>query len=330
MSSMPVDTVRGRFVDVDPAALHVAEWDRYAKVHGKLQWIEYGEPYRDLWPRENAHFRFVFRAADQYFPEIRNSLMIEFNPTKVAYSCNHCMIQDWESVLDEVNEILRSQPGMDCLDIRDIVLFRLDIAANLQLGEDAAQYLAALWKARYPRREMIPFIDEDGRTTGIMFKNKKGKIALVFYLKYLECLHQEAEGILHMELRLLKKPFITDKLGKDLTLGALQAGKLFDLLEKEMKVLRLDHEVVSDRLELEERLGRVYSSRQTRGLLGYVLQNQSLGYEGMIRQGTGRDSIWRFNQLLKDAGITCLSLDCQKTLPPLFPVLQAIRNSGGC
>ena len=255
----------------------------------------------------------------------RNRLYVEFSFPRLVHGCNHKMIDNWEAALDRANEELAKIPGLPPLsEIRDALLSRLDIPYNFQVGRDVANYIQALWKTHYPRRKKGPYENLDG-SFGITFMPKGAGISTSAYDKEADCkskhkgqIHEEAAGILRLEVRISNKTKITRLFGiKNMTLRDLTTEAITKLLKKELKTLHLDQPVICNRQEIEKTLSEMYPPRTVRSILGYLDQTKSLTHEQMIRQGTSRKTICHYEKLLRDAGISSLSSDPKVSLPPL-------------
>jgi hypothetical protein len=307
---MPIDTVKVMF-HVDPTSRFFEKWLQKPVVkENVVLWDEYFVNYYS----DNET-----RIAVKYCPFDRygngsDLLFLEFSIPKILYGCNHRMIGDWETALAKLQIEIDNIPGLPHLDIQTGVLYRLDICVNIQTGENVKDYIQALFNAHFRRRETMPYPKE-----GVMFKTEKSGIALIFYVKFSECHHKDAKGILRVELSLRKKARIKDKLGKkSMTLNDIDRDDLYSAIYSEMRTLGLDKAIVCDRFDAENRLSEIYSQRQVRSLLGYLVELQTKTYAQIREGGTCRETICRYNKLLGGAGISNVSFDGKKSLPPLI------------
>lgn len=309
-SEMPIDTIILKF-HIDPSSRFFENWLQKPVVRKNVVlWDEYFENYYS----ENGT-----RIAVKYCPFDRYSsdtdlLFIQLSIPNLLYGCNHKMIDDRDVAIDKLQIEIDNIPELPHLDIRSGILYRLDICINLQVGENAKDYIQALFNAHFRRRKTMPYPRE-----GVMFKTEKSGIALIFYIKFSECHHKDAKGILRVELSLRKKARIKDKLGKkSMTLNDIDKDDLYRAIYSEMKTLGLDKAIVCDRFEAENRLSEIYSPRQVRSLLGFLVELQTKTHIQIREGGTSRETICRYNKLLRGAGISNVSFDGKKSLPPLI------------
>jgi hypothetical protein len=250
-----------------------------------------------------------------FYHQGENFLFIEWSLPKLLYGCNHKMLENWDSALNQTNDELSKISGLPQLgDIRNAIIYRLDVCVNFQVGENGPDYVQALQKAYYPHRSILPY-----PTTGVIFFAKSG-ISTCIYIKFEEphCGHEEARGILRFEISMRKKRQVDKRAGKrntyvkDITLSFVN-----NLLRKDLQILKLDHPIVCDRLEIEQILSEKYSPRQVRSLLGYRLEKQTMTHAQLLAKGISRRTICHYEKLLTEARVSSLSIDSKKTLPPL-------------
>jgi hypothetical protein len=252
----------------------------------------------------------------------RDMLFIEFSLPKLVHGCNHQLIGNWESAFDCANRELSKIPGLPPLgDIRDAMLFRLDLCSNLQLEIFVSCYLQVLAKGFYPRRTLHTYLPN-----GVTFRTKNG-ISTSFYDKAKECGHPGASGILRMEISMRKKNKIVKWLGKkNPTLRDLTLDLIVDLLKKDLVILHLDKPIISEQLEIEVRLSAMYSQRRVRSLLGYWLESKTYTRDQMLANGYTRQTIHNYEKRLRDADISSLSIHDHIELPPLSIETQNVSN----
>jgi len=258
------------------------------------------------------HLKFV---PIDFYGRQGNRLIIDFSLPRLIYGCNHQMLEDLGFAMDQANIELSYIPGLPRLiDIRDAELNRLDICENFQVWENSQDYIQAIFKAHFPHRKTVPY-----PTTGVIFKAKSG-ISTSVYLKYEDpnCGHEEARGKLRFEISMRRKCHIVTLTGKkeprlrDLTIEMV-AGRI----QKDMNILHLNRPIVCDRKKIENILSEKYTPRQVRSLLGYLLERQTLTYEQLIGKGITRRTICHYEKLLAEAGVSSLSIESNKVLPPL-------------
>ena len=254
-------------------------------------------------------------APKDYYRRGENFLFVEFSLPKLLYGCNHRMLENWDAALDQANDELSKISGLPPLgDIREAILYRLDICVNFRLENDVLDYIQALLKGHYPHRTLKPY-----PKTGVIFGTNSG-VSTSIYNKYEEkhCRHEEARGLLRLEISMRKKRQIDKRTGKKNTMVRdLTLEFVINILQKDLHILKLDRPIVCDRREIEQILSNVYTPRQVRSLLGYLLEKQTLTREEMLAKGTTRKTISYYERLLANAGVSSLSIDSKKTLPPL-------------
>jgi hypothetical protein len=253
----------------------------------------------------------------------RDMLFIELSLPKLVYGCNHQLLGNWDPAFDYANMELSKIPGIPPLcDIRDATLIRLDLCAIFPIGKMMPFYIQVLTKDYYPRRTMHAFLPN-----GVDFRTKSG-ISTCFYDKNRECGHPEASGILRMETSLRKKRRIAKWLGKkNPTLRHLTLDLVMDLLKKDLVILHLDKPIISDQLEIEVRLSALFSQRQVRSLLGYLLESKLYTHHQLLEKGFTRQTIHIYERHLRDAGISSLSFQDHVELSPLVIETRNVRNN---
>ena len=250
-----------------------------------------------------------------FYHQGENFLFIETSLPRLLYGCNHKVLEDWDTALDQANIEFSRISGLPKLDdIRNAIICRLDVCINFQVGENGPDYIQALQKGYFPHRSIRPY-----PTTGIIFCAKSG-ISTCIYLKYEDphCGHEEARGLLRFEISMRKKNQIDKRTGKKNTLVRdITLAFVTVLLSKDLKVLKLDHPMVCDRFEIEQILSNKYSPRRVRSLLGYWLERQTMTQAQMRAKGISRRIICHYEKLLGEANLSSLSTDSKKILPPL-------------
>jgi len=248
-------------------------------------------------------------------------LFIGFSLPKLLYGCNHRPIGDWDIAFGCVNREFARIPGIPPLgDVRDAVLYRLDICANFPIGKSVPYYIQALTRAHYPRRKLHAYLPD-----GVVFRTKNG-ISTCFYNKHKECGHPDASGILRMEISMRRKRKIVEFLGnKYPSLRDLTLDRIVEVLKKDLEILRLDKPIVTDQSLIEALLSELYTPRQVRSLLGYLLERRSYTYGQLLARGYTRQTIHNYGKLLKVAGVSNLSLGNHIELPPLSMEIENVK-----
>ena len=138
------------------------------------------------------HLKFVPR---DYKGSTFNMLFIEFSLPKLFSGYNYVDIDDWQGALRTANTIIETIPGLPSLpDIQDTILYRIDLCANLQVGEDnVSDYIQALQKGHHPHRTTKPY-----SKNGVMFVSRE--ISTCIYDKFQECRCEGARGVLRYEI----------------------------------------------------------------------------------------------------------------------------------
>ena len=249
-------------------------------------------------------------------------LFIEFSLPKLVFGSNHRLIGNWDMAFDCANRELSKIPGLPPLsDIRDATLHRLDLCANFQLENMVPCYLQVLAKGYYPRRFLLTYPSKQ-----VIFRTKNG-ISTCFYDKSRECGHPEASGVLRMEISMRKKRKIAKWLGKkNPTLRDLTLDRVVELLREDLVILHLDKPILSDQLAIEMRLSAMYSQRQVRSLLGYLLECKTYTRDQLLANGYTRQTIYNYERKLQDAGVSSLSMQDHIELPPLSIETENVSN----
>jgi hypothetical protein len=322
-SGMPVDTVIIMF-HTDPSKLCLdSDW-KHNKSDGKNQYgldIVFQDEYiRNFKSANGTRVGLTYCSFDKYHKLGTDLLFIEFSLPKLLYGCNHHIIDmGWDDALDEISFQLAIIRGFPILEIRQGILFRLDICLNFQVGNNVKDYIQALHHGNYPKREMCFFRNKTGGVTGVMFKTGSSGISITFYDKGKECKHNEADGVLRAEVSMRKKARIEEKLRKtNITLQDITREDLISIILFDLQILSLDKPIICDRLEIEARLSKIYKPQRVRTLLGFLMELRTKTEEQIREGGTGRSTISRYKKWLREANISSISYDGKKSLPPLI------------
>jgi hypothetical protein len=321
-SSYGIDTIKVGY-SLALSVNHLKGWKLTThSVVGELDDKVYAYIYHNKFIASNGTVITLKYIPTNYKGNSFDMLFIEFSLPKLVLGCNHEDIDDWQGAFRTANSIIATIPGLPSLpNIRDAVLYRIDLCANLQVGEeDVSDYIQALHKGCHPHRTTKPF----GKN-GVMFTSQK--ISTCIYDKFQECGSVEAKGILRYEISMRARREISKWIGNaEPTLKNITKGMVRGLLIKDMEVLHLDTYMVCDRLNAQAILKAKYSRSRVQKLLGYLDIRRTTTIEQMKQDGYTAQSIRYHENLLAKAGISSLSIESKETLPALTLLLDEIGS----
>ena len=282
-----------------------------------------GENYaKNLRIRNEVILKFRYIPID-YSRKIANLLLVEGSIPKNHNGFNYEELYDWEVACDGLNQRIASFPGLPKLpDIRDWVIYGIDLCHNHPVGDNVSFYLEALNNGHYPHRKRLPF-----KPTGVIFSSDE--ISTTFYDKFAECKNQEAKGILRQETRIRSRRKLENKFGKKYpTLRDITKEKVEEILSHDLEVLHLDKPIMGGRLKVEAILSNYYNPSKVCKLLGYLLLKNTLTYEQIIDKGLSRSTISRYEKDIAAVGISSLPINEPQELPAL--TISAEENRQNC
>lgn len=280
------------------------------------------DTYLKKYPTKNGTVVTLKFVPNDYKARSFDFLFIEFSFPKLTLGINYQDIHDWPEAVRTANSIIASIPGLPPLpDIQDAILYRIDLCANLQVGEEnVSDYIQALQKACHPHRKTKPYGEN-----GVIFKSQE--ISTCIYDKFRESKCGEAKGILRYEISMRTRWKIRDWTGKtDPTLRDITPQKVKETIENDMRILHLDKPMVCDRLTAQAILSKIYTPSRVRALLGYLGIRQTLTVDQMKQEGYKSHNIRYYDDLLAKAGISSLSIESRKTLPALTLLLEDVEE----
>lgn len=323
--SYGIDTVKVGF-QVTPIQI---DFDHWRKIHDATIVNQEEIKVKDFYLRrlktQNNSFVTLKYVQKDYQGCVANKLFVEFSLPKLILGCNYKDISDIENSLNQTNAIIAEIEGLPQLpDIRDAELFRIDLCANLQVGENVTDYILALGKAHKSRRKTTCYSN-----TGAVFKSSE--ISESFYDKQAECKHNEARGILRFEISIRKKRKIRSCFNmKHSTLRNITKDVIYMYLITELEKFSLDKPILSDRSKLVSILSNIYKKQKAYKLAGYWEDRQKNTKEQLIAHGTTPRMIREYEKQLAQAGISIHGNMGKEELPALTPLLDkdAVMNEG--
>ena len=171
MGAAGIDTLAVEFeIQINQVYLHSWEMFTYQKVGRRRLDLEY---IKNIYIENGAAIKCTYRPRSFIGKRL---LIIEFSLPMLLYGNNIQMVDDIEVAITHANEIISKIPELSQIDIRDGVLFRLDVCCNFQVGELVPYFVKALQAMTYPNRKTMPYDKE-----GVQYK--VGKETTKFYNK---------------------------------------------------------------------------------------------------------------------------------------------------
>lgn len=266
-----------------------------------------------------------------YFPYVKNGLLkIEFSLPHVVFGSNVYMVYNIENAFDEANLLLATIPGIPSLDLRQGIIYRLDVPHNHLVGDLVPYYIKAMKNLDCPRRDTFPY------PSGVVFGNKHS--AIKFYDKEKERLKDKdfqgainARGILRQEVSLNKKQLERWTKKKNPTLRDIDVNLLLDILEYSLNELGLSGNSIGTVNTALERLCSEYGEEV--GLVLFALlmaKNQMPSEEEIcsIIERSKRTLKRRLKKIL-EAGVPLTITDYEEPLPPLYIDRELVIEQSG-
>jgi len=305
-----IDTV-SVWVPISPTLRQLSNWTSHSYYFPNSQ--SRGNFYKQARVNESATATFVyFPPNPPRYPYPR--LSIEVSLPKVLFGNNVQMLStrfQLDEAIDRLNLCISQIPWLPTLDVRTGILRRLDIAYNHQVGTYVQDYARALQKLDYPYRKTLPYLHE-----GVQFKSRVH--ITKFYDKHRECSLPTAQGILRQETTLRPTYYIERKLGMQYpTLMDLSFTWLAQILEKDLKRLHLENNILTDRSTANVVLVQKYGWSQANKLTGYLAVRQSMSKDQLLANGANSHTVRKYDNLISDAGISLALIDEGMSLPPL-------------
>lgn len=315
--SYGIDTIKVG-VEISPSDLDLDGWKHSSRgvVKGDCEDVFDEVYYKEIELPNGAKIKLKF-VPKSYKHNIFNVLFIEFSLPKLIFGVNYKDIDDYDEAFRIANSIIASIPGLPPLpDIRDVTPYRLDVCANLSVGEDNVHdHIKALENGYYPHRKRVVY-DNDT----VMFKSKE--ISTSVYNKASECHCHEASGILRYEIQVRNRWKLGELIGKKQpTLRDITKDVVKQILLKDMGILHLDGHIVGNAESLKAIIHNAFSPTKAQSLLDYLEVRRTMTVQEMKRRGYTSRRIAYYEKELKQVGLSSLSLEGEKTLPALTLLL---------
>lgn len=233
-----------------------------------------------------------------------NLLLIGFHSVpKMLGICNHSQVQDWQKGWDRINHIISNIPfPMEIPDIRDGIIYRIDLSVNFQVGDNVSYFLDILSQRYFPHRDCLI---RSGKQVAFSAK----EVSVSFYNKYLKCKkvnkcnYEDAAVILRMEIQIRSKRQAQHWLGSNVpTLRLVTMQGVLERLEQDLITLKLDKPVLGN---LVERIAcsDLFSKTVSNNLISYVTLRDTWSRE-RLKERFSVKVISTREKMLSEAGLS--------------------------
>jgi hypothetical protein len=241
-------------------------------------------------------------------------LEIQVSLPKILFGNNVQMItglSEIEEAIQKVNRFLRKISWLPDLDFGSGILWQVDLAYNHPVGEHVQDYIRAIYKLVYPKRDTQPYPHQ-----GVQFKS--GVAILKFYDKWVESAILEAYGNLRQESVLRHTYYIERSMGiEHPTLKDISIPWVSKVLQEDLQKLHLTSNIITDRSTAQAVLVQRYGWSHGDKLLGHLNAEQSMSREQMIASGMKERTIRKYKKQITDAGVGLALCDDGMQLEPL-------------
>lgn len=248
-------------------------------------------------------------------------LGIQISLPMVLFGNNVRMItgkSDIEESIHQVNQFLGEKSWLPRLDFGSGFLWQVDLVYNHQVGEHVQDYVRALSKLDYPKRDTQPYPHE-----GVQFWS--GVAVLKFYDKWVECSIPDAYGNLRQESVLRHTYYIERRMGIQYpTLEDISIHWVTKVLQRDLQMLHLARNIITERSIAQTVLEQKYGWNHGYKLFGHLCARQNMSKKQMIRNGQSERTIRKYEKQIADVGLSLALTDDGMQLPPLD-----IRFQGG-
>ena len=238
-------------------------------------------------------------------------LLFEFSAPKLVYDCNHYLIDDTLTIIEQANAVIHRLPDFASLSIENGTLYRVDFCYHHFVGKNIYDYVRVLQSLHYPHREVFSFLHN-----GVQFRSKQ--VSTQFYNKFKQCNHKDAKGILRQETSYRDKGRIEKLFEKnDPTILDLDNEIALPVLDADLRKLRLKDAIICDRSYANELLMDFYGKTRGKNLIGYLTLRQTFTREQLKdRYEYSQEIINKNERDIAKAGVVPI-LSNNITLPPL-------------
>ena len=253
--------------------------------------------------------------------------LITLSPPNLLYGHNAIMLRSESEIhkaISKANKLLNTYfPWLSPINVAELVLQRLDLCYDHQVGHNVQDYLRILQGRTMHRRKTFPYVQRDFperiKLEGVEYRTMSGQNKSMFYDKYLECRHESAKGILRQERKLYGPSYIAACLGiiEPPTLMHITLDRVAWLLESDLQKLGMKDTLIIDMKTAYKILIEKYGFTKAKLLIGYLTLRQIMTREQMIEDGAGVRAIQDNEKLIKDVSVCSTLSDENVTLPPL-------------
>lgn len=268
----------------------------------------------DLVTARGANIRLMYAPAGKKYK--KPSIRVTCSLPKVLYGSNIHMIlgdDDIKLAIQKISNKLNASYKVPELDISQGYLYRIDFCYNHQVGELINDYIQALFHITYPKRSTKPYHPHEG----VQFYSKPTTTS--FYNKFEESGKDEAAGILRQETSLRRGQNIKRQLNSEnaVLLKDITVQMATTILQKDLKVLGIDNQVITSVPDAFVRLVEVHGTTKAYKLIGYMAARSVCTTDYIVRHGSNKRTSRRYEKDIRQAGITIPLLNKFLMLPAL-------------
>ena len=253
-------------------------------------------------------------------------LSMKISIPKALYRNNVQMVtceSEIERAIAIINSYIAGKPCLPKLDFGAGVLWEVDATYNHFTHDMTQDYVRALSKLTYPQRDTGPYPYE-----GVQFKSDVATTK--FYDKHRECNLPTAQGILRQESVLRHTYYIERRMQRKApTLREVTVAWLVQILNDDLKRLRLQNSIIYDRHLAQDILTDVYGWSPGSKLFSYLVAKQSMSVEQMIARGAKKRTLLKYDRLIADAGVALTMCDTKASLPALSIDVESVKKVMG-
>jgi hypothetical protein len=290
--------------------------------------INNGEIFRRMYMNKlvgGIPFGFTYYPRNPRYP--RPLFMITTSLSRALHGHNALMLRndsDIQESASKINLLLRSTfPWLSSISIEDLVLGRVDLCYDHQVGNQKQDYLKILQHLTMPYRKTFPYVELDFpdriKLQGVEYRSLKSQNKIMFYDKWLEAKNPVARDSLRQEKKITGPRNIAQHFGiiEPPKLQHITIDKVVQLLEKDLEKLGLKDRQITDMSNSSQMLIDKYGFTKARPLIGHLTLRQSMTREQMIERGATTRTIQNDEKLILDAGVSTSTTDEYVTLLPL-------------
>ena len=270
-------------------------------------------------------FGFTYYPRNPGYP--RPLFLITTSLSHALYGHNALMLRSESDIHESASKItllLRSIfPWLSNINVEDLVIGRIDLCCDHQVGHHKQDYLKILQHLTMPYRKTYPFVELDFpdhiKLQGVEYRPPKGPNKEMFYDKWLEAKNPVSRDSLRQEKKITSPRNIAHHFGitEPPKLEHITIDKVTQLLERDLDKLGLKDRQITDMRKSSQILIDKYSFTKARPLIGHLTLSQSMTREQMIDKGASERTIQYYEKLILDTGVSTSTTDEYVTLPPL-------------